>query len=98
MQFKDDAVITIEEKVSDGFGGYEITETKLCDIKVKTAPYKVEVGEICTIPNPDATVKFFTKDVIDEDIFFYITYKGKKYKKVSIINYGKCTMIAGERI
>ena len=98
MQFKDDAVITYEEKVSDGYGGYEITETELKHIKVKAAPYKVEVGEICTIPNPDATVKFFTKDVIDEDLFFYIIYKGKKYKKVSIINYGKCTMIAGERV
>lgn len=98
MQFKDDAVITIEEKVSDGFGGYEITRTELKHIKVKTAPYKVEVGEICTVPNPSATVKFFTKDVIDEDLFFYITYKGKTYKKVSIIDYGKCIMIAGERI
>ena len=98
MQFKDDAVITYEEKVRDGYGGYEITETGHFHIKVKAAPYKVEVGEICTIPNPDATVKFFTKDVIDEDSFFYITYKGKKYKKVSIINYGKCTMIAGERV
>ena len=98
MQFKDDAVITVEEKVSDGFGGYEITRTELKHIKVKTAPYKVEVGEICTVPNPSATVKFFTKDVIDEDLFFYITYKGKTYKKVSIIDYGKCVMIAGERI
>jgi hypothetical protein len=98
MQFKDDAVITVEEKVSDGFGGYEITRTELKHIKVKTAPYKVEVGEICTVPNPSATVKFFTKDVIDEDLFFYITYKGKTYKKVSIIDYGKCIMIAGERI
>lgn len=98
MQFKDDAVITVEEKVSDGFGGYEITRTELKHIKVKTAPYKVEIGEICTVPNPSATVKFFTKDVIDEDLFFYITYKGKTYKKVSIIDYGKCIMIAGERI
>lgn len=98
MQFKDDAVITVEEKVSDGFGGYEITRTELKHIKVKTAPYKVEIGEICTVPNPSATVKFFTKDVIDEDLFFYITYKGKTYKKVSIIDYGKCVMIAGERI
>lgn len=98
MQFKDDAVITIEEKVSDGFGGYEIIRTELKHIKVKTAPYKVEVGEICTVPNPGATVKFFTKDAIDEDLFFYITYKGKTYKKVSIIDYGKCIMIAGERI
>jgi hypothetical protein len=98
MQFKDDAVITVEEKERDEYGGYVITEKEFLHIKVKTAPYKVEVGEICTVPNPDATVKFFTKAIIDEDIFFYIIYKEKKYKKVSIIDYGKCRMIVGERL
>lgn len=100
MQFIDNASIIFIEQIEDGIGGYTDIEREECEIKVKVAPYRVEVGQICTIPNPNSSVKFFTNTVLpfDEDAMFYIDYNGKRYKKVSIINYGKCIMIIGERI
>ena len=100
MQFKDKAIIYKEIKVSDGYGGYVLARQTLCEIKCKVAPYRVEVGQIVEVPNPTASVKFFTKDKLDfdEDTFFYIEYKGKKYKKVLFADYGKCVMIIGERV
>lgn len=100
MQYKDKAIIYKEEKVADGYGGYMITKQILCEIKCKVAPYRVEVAQIVEVPNPLATVKFFTRDKLDfdEDTLFYIEYKGKKYKKISFADYGKCVMIIAERV
>ena len=100
MQFKDRAIIYKEVKEKDGFGGYVLARQTLCEIKCKVAPYRVEVGQIVEVPNPTASVKFFTKDKLnfDEDIFFYIEYNGKKYKKVLFADYVKCVMIIGERV
>ena len=99
MRYSENASIIIEEKIADGYGGYTVEEKVLCDIKCLTAPYRVEVGEITLVPNPLSSVKFFTKSIdFDEDTFFYIVHNDKKYKKVSITNYGKCVLIVGERI
>ena len=100
MQFKDRAIIYKEVKEKDGFGGYIVKEEILGEIKCKVAPYRVEVGQIVEVPNPTASVKFFTKDKLnfDEDTLFYIEYNGKKYKKVLFADYGKCVMIIGERV
>lgn len=100
MQFKDKASIIFIDQVSDGYGGFADLEKEVCEIKVTVAPYRVEVGQLFTIPNPNASVKFFTNSELpfDEDDMFYVDFNGKRYKKVSIIDYGKCTMIIGERI
>lgn len=99
MRFNDDASIVAEKKNPDGFGGYYSIDVHVCDIKVTVAPYSVAVGEVCKVPNPKATLKFFTNSAdIDEDMYFFIIYKGNRYKKISITNYGKCTLIMGERI
>lgn len=100
MEYKETATIYIEQKERDNYGGYIIKEVKLCDIKVVTAPYRVEVANVHDIPNPFASVKFFTNSKLDfdEDTFFYIIYKGKKYKKVAFADYNKCVMIIGERV
>ena len=99
MRFNDDASIITERQVPDGFGGHYSIDEHVCDIKVTAAPYSVAVGEVCGVPNPKATVKFFTDTTtIDEDMYFFIIYKGKRYKKISITNYGKCALIIGEKI
>ena len=69
-------------------------------IRVKIAPYRVANGELVTIPNPIASVKFFTnsKLPVSEDEMFYIKYKDRLYKKVALTDYGKCMLIIGERI
>ena len=100
MQYKDKAILYVEERVSDGYGGYEIIERELTSIDVCVAPYRVEVGEVVNVPNPLASVKFFTNAKLDfdEDTFFYIRHNNKKYKKVSFTDYDKCILILAERV
>lgn len=99
MRFNDDASIVVEKKIQDGYGGYMSIDEEIGKIKVTVAPYSVAVGEVCMVPNPKATVKFFTNaTIIDENEYFFVIYKGNRYKKISITNYGKCILIIGEKI
>ena len=84
MEFKDVAQIVIEDRTPDGYGGYVTNEVVVGEIKVKTAPYRVAIGEMYAIPNPISSVKFFTnsKLPIDEELVFFVVWNNKKYKKV----------------
>ena len=99
MDFTDKADIIIEVRIPDGYGGFDTNRRTVGTIKVKTAPYRIANGEMIAIPNPIASVKFFTntKLPVDNDELFFIEYKGKLYKKVALTDYGKCTLIIGER-
>ena len=99
MDFTDKADIIVERRMPDGYGGFTTTRSTIGTIKVKTAPYRVANGEMIAIPNPIASVKFFTnsKLSIDNEELFFLQYKGKLYKKVALTDYGKCTLIIGER-
>ena len=99
MDYRDKADIIIEERTPDGMGGF-VTKRKVAGtIKVKVAPYRVANGEMITIPNPIASVKFFTNNKlpVDDEELFFIRYENKLYKKVALTDYGKCTLIIGER-
>lgn len=98
MEFKDVAQIVIEDRTPDGYGGYVTNEVVVGEIKVKTAPYRVAIGEMLSIPNPISSVKFFTnsKLPIDEELVFFVVWNNKKYKKVAFTEYGKCRLIIGE--
>ena len=99
MDYNQIADVVIEEREIDNIGGFFTTRKDIGTIKVKTAPYRVANGEMITIPNPIASVKFFTNSklpVADEELFF-LRFNGKLYKKVALTNYGKCTLIIGER-
>ena len=91
MEFKDVAQIVIEDRTPDGYGGYVTNEVVVGEIKVKTAPYRVAIGEMYAIPN-------FTnsKLPIDEELVFFVVWNNKKYKKVAFTEYGKCRLIIGE--
>ena len=99
MDFTDKADIIVERRTPDGYGGFETTRRTVGTIKVKTAPYRVANGEMIAIPNPIASVKFFTNSelLVNDDALFFLEYKGKLYKKVALTDYGKCTLIIGER-
>lgn len=99
MDFTDKATIIVEVRMPDGFGGFTTTMRDVGTIKVKTAPYRVANGEMIAIPNPIASVKFFTnsKLSVDNEDLFFLRYNGKLYKKVALTDYGKCTLIIGER-
>lgn len=98
MEFNISANVIVENKVSDGMGGYTTERVVVGVIKVKTAPYRVAYGEMIAIPNPISSVKFFSnsKLPISEEEIFYLEYNNKIYKKVAYIDYGKCFMIIGE--
>lgn len=99
MDFTDKAEIIVEERMPDGYGGFITDRHTVGTIKVKTAPYRVANGEMIAIPNPIASVKFFTnsKLLVDNDELFFLQWNGKLYKKVALTDYGKCTLIIGER-
>ena len=99
MDYRDKADIIIEERTPDGMGGFNTERVVAGTIKVKVAPYRVANGEMITIPNPIASVKFFTnsKLPVDDEELFFIRYEGKIYKKVALTDYGKCILIIGER-
>lgn len=99
MDYNEKAVIIKEIRVSDGIGGFFTTRKNAGTIKVKTAPYRIANGELIAIPNPIASVKFFTNSTlpIDDEEVFFLRYNGKLYKKVALTNYGKCALIIGER-
>lgn len=100
MNFNEEITIITEEKVSDGYGGYISQETIVGTLRVKTAPFRVQIGDIIQIPNPTSSVKFFTNQDLpfDIDVPFFLEYKGKKYKKIVIADYDKVLMIVGERV
>ena len=100
MDYKDKVAIIKEQKTADNYGGFVSEMVEVGSIRVKVAPYKVANGELVTIPNPIASVKFFTnsKLPVSEDEMFYIKYKNRLYKKVALTDYGKCVLIIGERI
>ena len=100
MHYKDKVVIIKEQKTADDYGGFYTEMVEIGNIRVTVAPYRVANGELVTIPNPIAAVKFFTnsKLPVSEDEMFYIKYKDRLYKKVALTDYGKCALIIGERI
>ena len=100
MDYKDKVVIIKEQKTADNYGGFVTEMVEIGNIRVKIAPYRVANGELVAIPNPIASVKFFTnsKLPVNENEMFYIKYKDRLYKKVALTDYGKCALIIGERI
>ena len=99
MDYKDRVVVIKEQKIADNYGGFVTEMVEVGNIRVKIAPYKVANGELVTIPNPIASVKFFTNNKlpVDNEELFFLKHNGKLYKKVALTDYGKCTLIIGER-
>ena len=99
MDYRDKAAIIVETRVPDGAGGFVTTRNSAGIIKVKIAPYRVANGEMITIPNPIASVKFFTNNKlpVDNEELFFLKHNGKFCKKVALTDDGRCTLIIGER-
>ena len=99
MVFNDKLQIFIEEKVPDGYGGFESTEIEVATLRCKVAPYRVQSGDVFVVPNPTASVKFFVPNLpFDEDELFVVVHNGKRYRKLGVTDYKKVVMIIAERI
>lgn len=99
MVYGDEVKILVERKVYDDMGGYTTKLETESTIMCKVAPYSISEKVVLNVPNPWSSVKFFTQDDVglEEDAQFFLEHNNKIYKRVLIIDYGKCTMIIGER-
>lgn len=101
MDYRDRAnIITVSEK-DDGMGGLKKVEDKVATIKCKIAPYTVKTINSAGLPITYSRNKLFTKDKsFVDDIYsdYFIEYKDIKYKKISVMDAGKCLIVEMERV
>lgn len=100
MDYRDRAnIITVSER-DDGMGGLERVEYTTATIKCKVAPYTVKTINSAGLPLTYSRNKLFTKDKsFIDDIYsdYFIKYKDIEYKKISVMDAGKCLIIEMER-
>lgn len=101
MDYRDRAnIITVSER-DDGMGGLEIVKETVATIKCKIAPYTVKTINSAGLPLTYSRNKLFTKDKsFVDDIYsdYFIKYKDIEYKKISVMDAGKCLIIEMERV
>mgnify|MGYP006956065670 FL=1 len=100
MDYRDRAnIITVSER-DDGMGGLERVEYTTATIKCKVAPYTVKTINSAGLPLTYSRNKLFTKDKsFIDDIYsdYFIEYNNIKYKKLSVMDAGKCLIVEMER-
>ena len=101
MHYNELAEIYTVSEVSDGMGGYAEERTLVATIKCKVAPYTVRDVSSAGIPSVHSKNKLFTqnKDFID-DIYsdYLIVHKGITYRRLTVMDAGKCLIIEIERV
>ena len=101
MHYNETAKIITVSEVEDGMGGYTEEKTLVATIKCKVAPYTVRDVESAGLPSVHSKNKLFTqsKDFID-DIYsdYLIEYKDVMYRRLSVMDAGKCLIIEIERV
>ena len=101
MHYNELAEIYTVSEVDDGMGGYTEERTLVATIKCKVAPYTVRDVSSAGIPSVHSKNKLFTqnKDFID-DIYsdYLIEYKGVIYRRLTVMDAGKCLIIEIERV
>ena len=101
MHYNESADIYTVSEVNDGMGGYTEERTLVATIKCKVAPYTVRDVSSAGIPSVHSKNKLFTqsKDFID-DIYsdYLIVHKGVTYRRLTVMDAGKCLIIEIERV
>ena len=101
MHYNELAEIYTVSEVDDGMGGYTEERTLVATIKCKIAPYTVRDVASAGIPSVHSKNKLFTqnKNFID-DIYsdYLIVHKGVTYRRLTVMDAGKCLIIEIERV
>lgn len=101
MHYNELADIYTVSEVDDGMGGYTEERVLVATIKCKVAPYTVRDVSSAGIPSVHSKNKLFTqnKDFID-DIYsdYLIVHKGVTYRRLTVMDAGKCLIIEIERV
>lgn len=101
MNYNESAEIYTVKEHSDDMGGIIEERVLVATIKCKVAPYTVRDVESAGVPSVHSKNKLFTqdKDFID-DIYseYLIVYKGVTYRRLTVMDAGKCLIIEMERV
>ena len=101
MHYNELAEIYTVSEVDDSMGGYTEERTLVATIKCKVAPYTVRDVASAGIPSVHSKNKLFTqnKNFID-DIYsdYLIVHKGVTYRRLTVMDAGKCLIIEIERV
>ena len=101
MNYNESAKIYTVVEIDDGMGGRIIKRKFEAEIKCKVAPYTVRDVESAGVPSVHSKNKLFTqnKDFI-EDVYseYLIVYKGVTYRRLTVMDAGKCLIIEIERV
>ena len=101
MHYNELADIYTVSEVDDGMGGYTEEKTLVATIKCKVAPYTVRDVVSAGIPSVHSKNKLFTQDKdFIEDVYsdYLIVHKGVTYRRLTVMDAGKCLIIEIERV
>ncbi len=101
MNYNESATIYTVSEHNDGFGGYDQEKVFVATIQCKVAPYTVRTIDSAGLLITKSRNKLFTQDksFIDNIYSDYlIEYKGITYRKLSIMDAGKCLIIEMETL
>lgn len=101
MHYNELAEIYTVSEVNDGMGGYTEERTLVATIKCKVAPYTVRDVASAGIPSVHSKNKLFTQDKnFIDDIYsdYLIIHKGVTYRRLTVMDAGKCLIIEIERV
>lgn len=95
MKFDKQMDVLGQTRVSDGMGGFEVTQGVIGTIQGFTTPVKAEImlkqhGIVST-----SALKIFTKDLLPSE-FVQLQYKEKNYKILQLSDFGKLRMLLVE--
>lgn len=101
MHYNETAKIYTVVEQDDGMGGRIVKKKEVAEIKCKVAPYTVRDVSSAGIPSVHSKNKLFTqsKDFV-EDIYsdYLIVHKGVTYRRLTVMDAGKCLIIEIERV
>lgn len=105
MNYNESAIIYTVSEHSDGFGGYDQERILVATIQCRVAPFTVRTIDSAGLLITKSRNKLFTQnktfmDAIDKNIYsdYLIEYKGIMYRKLSIMDAGKCLIIEMETL
>lgn len=107
MNYNELATIYTVSEHSDGFGGYDQERIFVAKIQCRVAPFTVRTIDSAGLLITKSRNKLFTQnktfmDAIDKNKNIYsdylIEYKGIMYRKLSIMDAGKCLIIEMETL
>ena len=101
MHYNELAEIYTVSEVDDGMGGYTEERILVATIKCKIAPYTVRDVSSAGIPSVHSKNKLFTQDKnFIDDIYsdYLIVHKGVTYRRLTVMDAGKCLIIEIERV